>query len=607
MASGEVRREVRQARQEGKTVLPVKGPGLQDLSSLPRWMGHVYDLDLPLQFDALVQHLRLPSQQKRVPMMAPEPPADYVHRPAEFDPLKARLLDPNGDAVAITAALRGAGGYGKTTLAKKLASDPDIQNAYLDGILWVELGEKPPNLLSVVNDLVTRLTGRPPQLETINAAAAALAEALGERRILLVVDDIWREQDLRPFLRGGPNTTRLVTTRIDSTAPANAFRQKVDALDGAEAVSLLSAGLPAEEVGPMRVQLAKVAGRLGEWPLVLKLVNGFLRHRTLRMRETLPNALRGAINRLEAKGFTAFDPRDDGERTLAVSRTIGISMDMLDAASRERFTELAVFPEDVDVPIDVTAAYWSAGSKIDAIDTEDLLGHLESLSLLLNVDMTQRTFRLHDTIRHFLREQAGATALEKLHRCVVNVLDAPTDNREVTSYRFTRMLEHLAAAGEQDRINTLLLDPAWLSSKLAANSASASLAEDYRVHGSTRMHRYVGRTLQLCAGILARDGRQLAPQIIGRLGRCEEHERENFLSKLREAAPHPSLIPELAGLTPPGAETARLEGHRTWISALAVTSKGRIVSGGFDRTIRIWDIGSGFEVAILFNVYGGRI
>jgi hypothetical protein len=46
------------------------------------------------------------------------------------------LLDAKGDAVAITAALRGAGGYGKTALAKALAHDPDIQDAYFDGILW---------------------------------------------------------------------------------------------------------------------------------------------------------------------------------------------------------------------------------------------------------------------------------------------------------------------------------------------------------------------------------------------------------------------------------------------------------------------------------------
>src|SRR5271170_4568005 len=36
-----VRREIRLARQEGKTVCPVKGPGLGDFGKLPRWLGNL--------------------------------------------------------------------------------------------------------------------------------------------------------------------------------------------------------------------------------------------------------------------------------------------------------------------------------------------------------------------------------------------------------------------------------------------------------------------------------------------------------------------------------------------------------------------------------------
>src|SRR5438477_11725166 len=118
--------------------------------------------------------------------MAPEPPPDFVQRPAEFEALKKQLLDAEGDAVAITAALKGAGGYGKTTLAKALAHDPDIQDAFFDGILWAELGEKPERLLSILTDQIELLMGERPGLETVNAAAGKLGEALGNRRILLV-------------------------------------------------------------------------------------------------------------------------------------------------------------------------------------------------------------------------------------------------------------------------------------------------------------------------------------------------------------------------------------------------------------------------------------
>ena len=45
LASAVVRREIRLARQEGKTVSPVRGPGVRDLNALPRWLGQVYDLE----------------------------------------------------------------------------------------------------------------------------------------------------------------------------------------------------------------------------------------------------------------------------------------------------------------------------------------------------------------------------------------------------------------------------------------------------------------------------------------------------------------------------------------------------------------------------------
>src|SRR5204863_6790 len=78
LASPVVRREIRLARQEGKTVSPVKGPGLGDLNTLPRWLGQVYDLDLPEHRTTLIRVLQGQSTQKRVAMMAPEPPADFV-------------------------------------------------------------------------------------------------------------------------------------------------------------------------------------------------------------------------------------------------------------------------------------------------------------------------------------------------------------------------------------------------------------------------------------------------------------------------------------------------------------------------------------------------
>jgi WD40 repeat protein len=608
LASREVRREIRLARQEGKTVCPIKGPGLINFAALPRWIGQIYDLDVVEHKTTLIRVLQGESRQKRVPMMAPEPPSDFVKRPQELDALKARLLDAKGDAAAaFTAALRGAGGYGKTTLAKALADDPDIQDAYFDGILWAELGEKPERLLATLFDLIVLLTGERPALETVHAAAAKLGEALGDRRILLIVDDAWREQDLRPFLQGGPRAVRLVTTRIDSVLPQTASRQLVDAMQAGEALRLLSGGLPADQVKREDASLAKLAARLGNWAQLLKIVNGFLRDRVVNGRQPLREAIASANKRLDAKGVVAFDPSDETDRAKAVARAIGVSLELLSETERMRFGELGVFPEDAEIPVGVTGRLWATTGGLDDFETEDLLSRLFDLSLLLDLDLGQRFFQLHDTVRHFIRDRAGKERLVAQHRKLVAALDgvasAATDAR-TRRYYYLHLPHHLAEAQEREKLDALLLEPGWLEAKLEATANPQALVADYQLYGSGEAHSLIGRTLRLLSGICARDGRQLLPQLIGRLAGFQAAVASGFLKNARLLVPRPAIVPLRPTLTAPGAETARLEGDSE-VCALCRLPDDSLASGFWDGTIRLWDVTTGVEIARLDGHDGG--
>jgi len=76
-----------------------------------------------------------------------------------------------------------------------------------------------------INDLAFVLGGVRPVISDPVAAGAELGRLLDQREpVLLVVDDVWVESQLRPFRIGGQRCTRLVTTRTPDLVPGGGPR-----------------------------------------------------------------------------------------------------------------------------------------------------------------------------------------------------------------------------------------------------------------------------------------------------------------------------------------------------------------------------------------------
>jgi WD40 repeat protein len=587
-----VRREWQYARQRGVAVYPVKGiPDAQiDYASLPGWMSksHLYDVeDGKEEWHTFLRHLRSPPTPVRVPFMAPDLPDGFVRRPAEFDRLLSHLLERDrGAPVAITAAVQGAGGFGKTTLAAALAHHDDVVTAFDDGILWVTLGEK-PNVLDSLAKLHAVVTGERSGFVDTEDAVHHLAERLGDRNCLIIIDDVWNRAHLEPFLKVGRRCAHLFTTR-DFGIAAAARRVNVDAMTPDESAAVLVAAFPERpaDVSPFRA----LAARLGEWALLLALAAAVLRDRLARG-DTPAGALVYLNRALDARGVAAFDQRDPVERRQAVSRTIDVSLSLLTARERVDYLRTAIFPEDVDVPFSTLSTLWG----MDAFGAEEFAQQLANLSLV-KLSLQTGTIRVHDVFRAYLIAQSPDLAA--VHAALVAGWGNAHQLPDSDAWRWIGY--HLDGAKRLAELRQLLFDFSWLQAKLD-HTDPAALVADFDFLRDDADAALLQAALRLSSHVLARDKEQLTGQLIARLLPQPSTAIQSLLEQARVSKLPPWLCPLRSPLSGPGGPLLRtLAGHSGPVSAVAVTPEGRLaVSGSDDKTLKVWDLATGAEVRTL--------
>ena len=297
-------------------------------------------------------------------------------RPKQFDALLCSLLDASQhEPLASTVALQGAGGFGKTTLATAICCNDSVIGAFDDGVLWASLGES-PKLLEEVTKLYAAVSGERPNFVDVDDASIQLADRLDEKNCLLVIDDVWDPNHLRAFQRGGKHCARLITTRhLDVVIKSNAHHVVVDDLSEDQSIELLVARLDSSTLD--QITIKKLVRDLGYWPLLLKLASSLWIQR-VSLGESVEKALQHVARTLEKRGVTGFDRQNAVERNDAVTRTIHVSLERLSQDDQRYFSELAIFPEDVKIPISAVSALWS----VDEFEADEILRRLDGAALL---------------------------------------------------------------------------------------------------------------------------------------------------------------------------------------------------------------------------------
>jgi WD40 repeat protein len=534
----------------------------------------------------------------RVPWMVPPVGASSVPRPQLAGDVLNLLRGPGGGTVGVTTALHGAGGFGKTTLAAQVCATDEVRDRFPGGLLWATVGEerRGAELAAVLCDLCEQVTGERPGLSDPEQAGYQLGQVMDGRAMLLVVDDVWSADQLRPFLLGGPGVARLVTTRIAGVLPGDAATVRVDEMAVDESRLLLCAsvpGVPGERVG----QLLRLTGR---WPLLLALVNAALR-RAVRDGAALDAVCDEVVALLAEAGPATLDVTVAGRRSQAVRATVTASLRWLDVEDRQRYLQLGIFAEDADIALDALGLLW----RLPVGRVTQLCAELDELSLLAAFRRDRRTVRLHDVLRGFARHECEAD-LPAVNRRFVDAarglgavygwwqLPAGAD------YLWRQLCYHLAEAGLVDDLAATACDLRWIQPKILRYGVAAVEADLARVENHS-----VAAALR---AVLSRQGHLLGPihpehshadVLCSRLASSSEltHQVAQFTAHL----PADVRISNRWPLPDAGhAQRRALTGHTGPVDGCAIAPDGTwLATTGADKTARLWDVTTGQCTATL--------
>jgi WD40 repeat protein len=562
---------------------------------LPAPQAPILPDDLPTTSDVMLpeEALPAPAAMTGVPAMLHGVPGQRPHhlsRPEFLAALKQEVLNGIDRAVGITGTkpaggdarigLHGMGGIGKTVLAIDLVNDDEVRRAFPDGIFWLTLGQT-IEPLRLQGELAGYIAGETAAYATVNEARDQLRQLFDEKACLLVLDDVWQPQDAEPFNVLGPRSRLLLTTRdADLLVALGARELPLDVLSEELALELL-ASWARQAPGSLPAAARKVAENCGYLPLAL--------------------ALAGARVQSGASWDEVFSALELGRLEFldhpygSIFKSLRLGTDALTEFDRNRYFELAVFPEDADIPIDAICTLWRHTGGMKPYASQDLLRRLHRRALLTrHSDGAGVSF--HDLQHDFLRLNIGS--LVEAHATLVNAYRAVAVSGWASGpddgYFFRHLPQHLAGADRLNEIKALLYDYDWLAAKLRATNVNAILA-DYDLVVQDRDLILIQQALRLSIPALLRDPSQLPGQLLGRLQGADSPAVKALVTGAGKGPGRAWLCPRFAALTPPGGPLRQiLVGHTGSIEAVAVLADGsRALSGSSDKTLRLWDLATG--------------
>jgi WD40 repeat protein len=534
------------------------------------------------------------------------------------EPMPSRFLSRNNDLTLIRntvmpdasrptvvaanqrlTAVHGMGGVGKTLLTRAFCWDCETRRMFSDGVYWITLGQKPDVVLRQA-DLGLALGDSRQNYADEHGGAIRLRQLLANKTALLVIDDVWSLEDLKPFLVGGPSCRTLITTRQREIAQAIGAKECLVGLlsddDSIELLALEIGGLDLES----RVKALLIAHQCGNLPLALSISGALIRDR----RATWDDVL-------NAHHDAQLDFFDNEHGNVLAS--VQVSLDWLarafDTAQPhsvfERYYDLGIFSETTSFPESPVIRFWTSRG-LALSDIRNLLGELVNKALLISDKPA--IYRLHSLQRDYINHQLGKEQIKlpDLHDTFLKTYklarwaDLPSND----DYLWDWLSYHLIAAGRGAELVTTAKDLSYLAMKVHTRGTAAAEADilaaiscapdDVLLSQLRRAFANMSHILGACETLA-----EIQTTLYARLLNIPM--LKTLCDAFRDNLPRPFIAPtaQMPDLPHP-ALIRTLNGHQSALSDIAVSADGTwILSASEDKTLKIWDIQTGQSHATL--------
>ncbi|XP_017425913.2 putative disease resistance protein RGA3 [Vigna angularis] len=272
----------------------------------------------------------------------------------------------------------GMGGLGKTTLAKQVFNDNRVCK-HFDLTIWVCVSDN-FNTEIILQSIIECITGQNPNLNSLEAMRKKVEEVLHGSRYLLVLDDVWNEdQEKWKQLKGKLQCARaakgafiLVTTRLKEVAstmqthPAYHLKE----LSGDDSWSLFKhhAFIPNREEMEELVSIGKeIVTKCVGSPLAIKTLGSLLRDES--DVKQWQNVKESEIWDIREESSSAT-----GEEN-SIMRALKLSYFNLELSLRRCFSFCAIFPKDFEIDKEELIHLWMANGFIKCegnVEVEDV-------------------------------------------------------------------------------------------------------------------------------------------------------------------------------------------------------------------------------------------